>query len=152
MKVSLSLFFGILFVLPAFSSGADERAETIIQRVEDNLNGKTANLKISMIVRTKRTERTVKMESYSRGSDKSFIKITYPKKDQGITFLKIDNEMWQYVPRIEKTIKIPASMMLQSWMGSDFTNDDLVKESRMSEDYDSELTFEGMREGKVFSS
>ncbi|HID69667.1 MAG TPA: outer membrane lipoprotein-sorting protein, partial [Desulfobacterales bacterium] len=63
----------------------------------------------------------------------------YPKKDEGITFLRIDNSMWQYVPRIEKTIKIPASMMLQSWMGSDFSNDDLVKESSLSEDYDHTL-------------
>ena len=109
--------------------------EQIIQRVEDNLNGKTAIMKISMAVKTKRTQRTMKMESYSVGTKKSFIRIDYPKKDKGITFLKVDNQMWQYVPRIEKIIKIPASMMMQSWMGSDFTNDDLVKESSITDDY-----------------
>ncbi|MCI5132049.1 MAG: outer membrane lipoprotein-sorting protein, partial [Candidatus Electrothrix sp. EH2] len=110
-------------------------AKEIIKKVEDNLNGKTAEMKITMTVKTKRAERTMKMQSWSVGKDKSFIKILYPGKDKGITFLKMDNSMWQYVPRIEKTIKIPASMMLQSWMGSDFSNDDLVRESSISEDY-----------------
>lgn len=121
--------------LSVFADGADE----IIKKVEHNLNGKTAVMNLTMVVKTKRAKRTMKMESYSIGNDKSFIKILYPGKDKGITFLKIDNSMWQYVPRIEKTIKIPASMMLQSWMGSDFTNDDLVKESSISEDYTKKL-------------
>jgi len=94
---------------------------------------------MSMIVTSKRGKRTVKIESWSEGNDKSFIKILYPKKDKGITFLKIDNQMWQYIPKIERTIKIPPSMMLQSWMGSDFTNDDMVKESSLEEDYDAKL-------------
>lgn len=128
----------MLFLLLPTISFAKDTAD-IIRKVEDNLNGKTAVMKISMTVKTKRTQRTMKMESYSIGKEKSFIKILYPGKDKGITFLKIDNTMWQYVPRIEKTIKIPASMMLQSWMGSDFTNDDLVKESSISEDYTTTL-------------
>ena len=110
--------------------------------VEDNLNGETAYMKISMTVKTRRTERTMKMESYSIGNEKSFIRINYPRKDKGVTFLKVDKAMWQYVPRIERVIKIPASMMLQSWMGSDFTNDDLVRESSISEDYTLKLLAE----------
>jgi len=127
------LFFIPLALMssPAFS--IDPAA--IIRQVEDNLNGKTLFMKMTMIVKTKRTERRMEMESYSIGKEKSFIKITYPGKDKGITFLKIDTSMWQYVPRIEKIIKIPASMMLQSWMGSDFSNDDLVRESSISDDY-----------------
>ena len=120
-------------------------ADELIKIIEDSLNGKTAAMKIVMTVKTRRTQRTIKMESYSVGKKKSFIKITYPKKDQGITFLKIDNAMWQYVPRIEKTIKIPASMMLQGWMGSDFTNDDLVRESSISDDYYSKIISEDDR-------
>jgi len=116
-------------------SACADSASEIIKKVENNLDGKTAVMVLSMMVKTKRTERTIKMESYFIGKNKSFIKILYPGKDKGITFLKIDNSMWQYVPRIEKTIKIPASMMLQSWMGSDFSNDDLVKESSISDDY-----------------
>ena len=133
------LFVPVAFLpFPAF---ADNSAE-IIKKVEHNLNGKTAVMDLTMVVKTKRAERTMKMESYSIGTEKSFIRILYPGKDKGITFLKIDNSMWQYVPRIEKIIKIPASMMLQSWMGSDFSNDDLVKESSISEDYTTTLLAE----------
>ncbi len=128
----------ILYFIFALSLGAQTSSE-IIQKVEDNLNGKTAYMKITMIIKTSRYERKMQMQSWSEGNDKSFIKITYPKKDRGITFLKIDKQMWQYVPKIEKTIKIPSSMMLQSWMGSDFSNDDLAKESSIMEDYDHKL-------------
>ena len=135
MKGIFSLLACLLLILIANDLLAEPVAEDIIRKIEDNLNGKTAYMEFSMVVKTKRSDRTLKMESFSQGSDKSFIKILYPKKDKGITFLKLDNTMWQYVPRIEKTIKIPASMMLQSWMGSDFTNDDLVRESSISRDY-----------------
>ncbi len=128
----------ILFLLLAIKLSA-QSASDIIQKVEDNLNGKTAFLEITMIIKTSRYERKMQMLSWSAGNNKSFIKITYPKKDMGITFLKIDNQMWQYVPKIERVIKIPSSMMLQSWMGSDFTNDDLVKESSIMEDYNSKV-------------
>lgn len=114
-------------------------SDEIIKSVEDNINGKSADMDITMIVNTSKTQRTMKMSSLSIGKDKSFIKILYPKKDKGITFLKIEHSMWQYVPRIERVIKIPASMMLQSWMGSDFSNDDLVKESSISKDYHTKL-------------
>ncbi len=111
----------------------------LIQKLEDNINGKSADMDITMVVDTSKTVRTMQMTSLSIGKEKSFIKILYPKKDQGITFLKIDHTMWQYVPKIERIIKIPASMMLQSWMGSDFSHDDLVKESSISQDYNAQL-------------
>ena len=114
-------------------------AQAIIKKLEKNLRGDYMYSTMSMIVTSKRGKRTVKIESWSEGNDKSFIKILYPKKDKGITFLKIDNQMWQYIPKIERTIKIPPSMMLQSWMGSDFTNDDMVKESSLEEDYNAKL-------------
>ena len=141
MKRTLLCLCGLLLILLPMTSAADEMAD-IIKKVEENLNGKTAEMKLTMKVKTKRAERTMKMQSWSVGNDKSFIKILYPGKDKGITFLKLDNSMWQYVPRIEKTIKIPASMMLQSWMGSDFSNDDLVRESSISEDYTVKLVGE----------
>ncbi|MBT8343820.1 MAG: outer membrane lipoprotein-sorting protein, partial [Sulfurovum sp.] len=132
MKYLLSLLF-IIFSLQA------NEAKAIIKKLEKNLRGDYMYSTMSMIVTSKRGKRTVKIESWSEGNDKSFIKILYPKKDKGITFLKIDNQMWQYIPKIERTIKIPSSMMLQSWMGSDFTNDDMVKESSLEEDYKAKL-------------
>ncbi len=65
----------------------------------------------------------------------SFAEILSPKKDAGNRFLLINDNMWHYVPKLQQTIKISPSMMLQSWMGSDFTNDDIVKQSSLIDDY-----------------
>jgi len=144
-RLSWLCLFVCFLPLSAFADNAEE----IIKKVEHNLNGKTAVMNMTMVVQTKRAKRTMKLKSYSITNEKSFIKILYPGKDKGITFLKIDNSMWQYVPRIEKTIKIPASMMLQSWMGSDFTNDDLVKESSLNKDYSKKLLKETDKEYSI---
>ena len=131
--------FGSLFIsLPLFAITPD----AIIKKVEHNIQSDSGYSKITMTVTTARGERTMKMESWNRGHEKSFIKVLYPKQDRGITFLKVDTTMWQYVPKIEKTIKIPSSMMMQSWMGSDFTNDDMAKESSIVDDYDAKITSE----------
>ena len=129
-------FFSVVLVLLLHAGvGHAESVDQVVKKVVDNLNGRSAVMTVRMEVKSSRAVRRMEMISYSVGSEKSFIKITYPGKDKGITFLKLDKGMWQYVPRIEKIIKIPASMMLQSWMGSDFTNDDLVKESSLYDDY-----------------
>ena len=136
--VMKKLLLLICTALPLLALTADE----IIKKVEHNILADSGYSKISMSVTTSRGERSMEMESWNRGNDKSFIKILYPKKDRGITFLKIETTMWQYVPKIEKTIKIPSSMMMQSWMGSDFTNDDMAKESSIVYDYDASITAE----------
>lgn len=135
MKTLLSLFFFSLSLMAI-------TPDAIIKKVEHNIQSDSGYSKITMTVTTARGERTMKMESWNRGHEKSFIKVLYPKQDRGITFLKVDTTMWQYVPKIEKTIKIPSSMMMQSWMGSDFTNDDMAKESSIVDDYHAQITFE----------
>ena len=101
-------------------------------------------MKLRMRITSMGHTRTIKMQSWAEGSKKSFVKITYPPRDRGITFLSLNNQMWQYVPKIERIIKIPPSMMLQNWMGSDITNDDMVKQSSIVEDYEPKiLTKEG---------
>jgi outer membrane lipoprotein-sorting protein len=90
---------------------------------------------MEMTIVSENWTRTLKMEVWSEGMDKTFIHITYPKKDADIATLRIENEMWNYFPKINKVMKVPPSMMMSSWMGSDFTNDDLVKESSMLRDY-----------------
>jgi outer membrane lipoprotein-sorting protein len=131
-------FLLLLLSLPLLAVDAD----TIVAKVQHNLQSDSSYAKITMTVTTSRGERTMKMESWSRGNEMSFIKVVYPKKDYGITFLKRDTAMWQYVPKIERTIKIPGSMMMQSWMGSDFTNDDMAKESSIVDDYTPSLVSE----------
>jgi outer membrane lipoprotein-sorting protein len=81
--------------------------------------------------------RRLRFQSWDdRGGKRSFIRVLEPAKDRGSAFLKLHPNLWSYVPRVERTIRIPPSMMLQSWMGSDFTNDDLVRESSTLDDYD----------------
>jgi outer membrane lipoprotein-sorting protein len=126
---------------------ADE-ASDIMQKVDNNIRGKNIYLRLNMKVVALGHERVMKMDSWSQGSKKSFVKVLYPPKDKGITFLSLDNQMWQYVPKIERVIKIPPSMMLQNWMGSDITNDDVVKQSSVVEDYDARII---KREGRVVS-
>jgi len=114
---------------------ADE-AHDIIKKIDNNMRGQNVHMTMTMRIVSMGHERTMKMETWAKGSKKSFVKTLYPPKDRGITFLSLDGEMWQYVPKIERTIKIPPSMMLQNWMGSDVTNDDMVKQSSIVDDYD----------------
>jgi len=133
----MSKFITILLLFSSllFSNEAQE----IIKKLDANMRGQNISIKLSMRVVSLGHERTMKIESYSQGTKKSFTKILFPPKDRGITFLSLDNQMWQYVPKIERIIKIPPSMMLQNWMGSDITNDDMVKQSSIVEDYEPKL-------------
>jgi len=114
-------------------------AKEIITKADKKNRGETMKGEMTMtIVRTK-WERKVSMKMWSKGDKYFMIYITAPAKEKGQVFLKVDKEMWNYVPSISRMIKIPPSMMMQSWMGSDFTNDDLVKQSSIVVDYDHHL-------------
>jgi outer membrane lipoprotein-sorting protein len=128
IKLIITIF---IFSQLLFSNEAQE----IIKKLDENMRGENISMKLTMRVVSLGHERTMKMQTYSQGTKKSFTKILYPPKDRGITFLSLNNQMWQYVPKIERVIKIPPSMMLQNWMGSDITNDDMVKQSSIVEDY-----------------
>lgn len=107
----------------------------ILDHVEKLLWGKTMQGSIEMSVITPRWQRTLQLKVWMDRPARSFIRILSPAKEAGIGSLRIKSEMWNYLPNVERTIKIPPSMMLQPWMGSDFTNDDLVKESSVVDDY-----------------
>ncbi len=115
----------------------DVDVEKIIRRAETLLRGNTHVGAYDMTITTPDWERTIGMKLWTDGTERSFVRITAPTKERGIGFLKIEKEMWQYLPSVERTIKIPPSMMMQSWMGSDFTNDDLVREYSLVDDYTS---------------
>jgi outer membrane lipoprotein-sorting protein len=107
----------------------------IITKADDKNRGETSHGEMKMTIIRPGWERTVSMKSWSKGTDYFLIYITEPAKEKGQVFLKRKKEMWNWVPSIERMIKIPPSMMMQSWMGSDFTNDDLVKQSSIVVDY-----------------
>jgi len=117
-------------------------AREIARRTEDVLRGTSAYTEGEMTIVSPRlpAPRVVRFRSWDdRGGDRSFIRILAPAKDRGTGFLKLHPNLWTYIPRVERTMRIPPSMMLQSWMGSDFTNDDLVRESSQLDDYDHRL-------------
>jgi outer membrane lipoprotein-sorting protein len=130
----LSLF---IIVSPPSSCAADEPVDvkTIIDRMDKLYRSDASYAEVEMIVVSEHWERTLVMDIWTEGMDKTFIYIKGPKKDEGIATLRIGSEMWNYFPRINKVMKVPPSMMMGSWMGSDFTNDDLVKESSLLKDY-----------------
>jgi outer membrane lipoprotein-sorting protein len=135
-----------LLGLPAAASGQESAAE-IIDRVDRILRGESSYGVATMDVVTENWERSMTMEVWSLGTEYMLARITAPKKEEGTATLKAGDEIWNYLPRVDRTIKIPASMMMGSWMGSHFTNDDIVKESRLIDDYDIEISYDGERDG-----
>ena len=125
--------------LQAEDQKADLDVKAIIKAVDELYRSQTSHADIEMQIVTPHWERTLALEVWTEGMDKTFILITSPKKEKGVATLRIGNEMWNYLPKTNKVMKVPPSMMMGSWMGSDFTNDDLVKESSMIEDYTYEL-------------
>ena len=123
-------------------------ATEILEQVDDLWRGESSFAEMTMDVVTENYERSMKLKAWSLGKEHSLFIITFPPKDRGVATLKAEEDIWNYLPRVNRVIRVPTSMMMANWMGSHFTNDDLVKESRMSEDYDSEVTFEGLRDGQ----
>jgi hypothetical protein len=106
----------------------------IVQKATDLIMGKTNIGESKMTIIRPDWSREVTMKSWSKGIDYYLIIITAPARDKGQVFLKREIEMWNWMPSISRMIKIPPSMLMQSWMGSDFTNDDLLKESDEDEE------------------
>jgi outer membrane lipoprotein-sorting protein len=116
--------------------------------MEDVMRGESSYAEMTMTIDRPRYTREISMKAWALGEDFSLILITSPARDEGTTYLKRQNEIWNYVPNIDRTIKMPPSMMSQSWMGSDFTNDDLVRESSTLEDYDHSILREETLDGR----
>ncbi|MGE0021214.1 MAG: outer membrane lipoprotein-sorting protein [Draconibacterium sp.] len=135
MKLITLLF---TFMLSGLAISAQD-LEEVIRRADEKFRGNSSRGEMSMIIERPTWSREVTMKNWTLGNHYSLIYITAPAKEKGQVFLKRNKEMWNWVPTIERMIKIPPSMMMQSWMGSDFTNDDLVRESSLAKDYTHKL-------------
>ncbi len=133
--------------LPVASLTAQETAREIVDRVDKLLRGASSEGTMEMEVVTEHWSRSIEMRMWSLGTEYALIRILSPQKEAGTATLKADNDIWNYLPRVDRTIKLPPSLMSASWMGSHYTNDDLVKESELIEDYDIAIGFEGSRDG-----
>lgn len=135
MKKMLIPAIGLLACL---SLSAQDPRE-IISRMEDNMRGTSSYTEMTMETVRPRYTREISMKSWSLGDEYALIYVTAPAREKGTAFLKRGNEIWNYVPNIDRTVKMPPSMMSQSWMGSDFSNDDLVRGISMVDDYTHKL-------------
>tara|TARA_R110002050_G_scaffold11122_2_gene37819 strand:+ start:20845 stop:21591 length:747 start_codon:yes stop_codon:yes gene_type:complete len=126
LLVALLLFPTFLFA---------QTAQEIITKMDNKLKGKSVKSENSITIVRPTYTREMTMVSWSLGKDYSLTLLTAPKRDAGGTFLNRDKEIWSYSPSIERIIKLPPSMMSQNWMGTDFTNDDLVQQSSLVTDY-----------------
>lgn len=110
----------------------------LLRHIDELWRGRTSQAQMTMRVKTQRYERSMSLEAWSMGPERSLVVIREPKKDRGVATLKVEANIWNYLPRIDRVTKVPSSMMSGAWMGSHFTNDDLVKESTFSQDYTAE--------------
>ncbi len=116
-----------------------QTADEIIQKADAKVRGSSAYAEMSIKVIRPKWTKTMQLKTWSKGKDKSVVLITAPAKEKGTVFLMRGKEIWNYIPSIERTIKLPPSMMMQNWMGTDMTNDDLIKQSSIVTDYDKVL-------------
>ncbi|MBR9922382.1 MAG: outer membrane lipoprotein-sorting protein [Bacteroidetes bacterium] len=132
--ITVKLFLSFFSLLLSASVFAQDPAE-IVQKSQDKLNGEYSISEIKMTIVRPDWQREMQLKSWSKGNDYSLILVTAPARDKGTAFLKRDLEMWNWQPSIDRVVKMPPSMMTQSWMGSDFTNDDLVKQTSIADDF-----------------
>ncbi|TOB30394.1 outer membrane lipoprotein-sorting protein [Vibrio parahaemolyticus] len=141
-KAVAALFF-LLFTSLSYA----ESAFDIVQKSDQAMRGKSSYSEATMEIVRPDWTRSMTMKSWTKGTELSLVLVTAPAKDKGSASLKRHREMWNWVPSIERIIKIAPSMLSQSWMGSDFTNDDLINQSSIVVDYQHALvgndSFEG---------
>ena len=139
-RILLTTLIGLFAWAPLAALAGEPTAEELLNASDDMYRGDSSTATISMHVKTARWDRTMTMDVWSRGEEKSLLLIKSPAKEAGTATLKVDDNIWNYLPKVDRTMKVPASMMSGAWMGSHFSNDDLVKESRMAQDYEFAIT------------
>ncbi|GJM33623.1 MAG: outer membrane lipoprotein-sorting protein [Saprospiraceae bacterium] len=152
MKRILMALLVLVLVQTTWAQG-DLTAQEIVTKADEKLKGESSIAVIKMTIVRPSWSREMTMKSWSKGNELSLITLQAPARDKGTAFLKRGKEIWNWQPTIDRSIKMPPSMMMQSWMGSDFTNDDLVKQSSMVTDYTQKIldkeTIEGRQAYKI---
>jgi outer membrane lipoprotein-sorting protein len=134
-----SVFLLILLVIPALGTAEERDAKSIVRDAIDHWRGVSSYTEMTMIIHRPDWERSMTMRAWTKGDDHSLVRVVEPKKDRGNGTLTDDNSMWSYSPKINRVIKIPSSMMGQSWMGSDFSNKDVARADEIVDEYEHSL-------------
>ncbi|WP_020675661.1 outer membrane lipoprotein-sorting protein [Geopsychrobacter electrodiphilus] len=136
LKFCVILFSCLLF-LPSPLWALD--LQTLVRKVEQQYMGRSSKSRMEMNIHSKHWQRSLVMDAWSLGRDHFLVRIIEPAKERDVTTLKVDREVWNYLPKVDRVIKVPPSMMGGAWMGSHLTNDDLVKANKIDEDYNLKL-------------
>ncbi|MGM0626228.1 MAG: outer membrane lipoprotein-sorting protein [Bacteroidota bacterium] len=126
-----------LLLLSLFAGAQD--ATEIVRNAYEKVNGTSSYAEMTMKIVRPDWDRSISMKSWSKGLKYSMVYITAPAQEKGQVFMKRGNEMWNWQPKINRMVKLPPSMMMQSWMGSDFTNDDLINQASIVNDYEHKI-------------
>ena len=141
----------VTIVLLALASGGSGEevpdARDIIQRAMDHYRGQTSYSEMTMVIHRADWQRSMTMRAWTEGDKQTLVRVTEPRKDAGNGTLSMDGNMWTYTPKINRVIKVPSSMMNQNWMGSDFSNKDISKNTDIIDQYDHTL-LEQRQEGE----
>jgi outer membrane lipoprotein-sorting protein len=129
-----TIFFSIAMIA-SMQFSYSQNATDIIKKADEKFQGKSSYSEMKMTIVRPKWSRTITFKSCNLGTDYSMTLITDPAKEKGQTFLKRQENMWSWNPTISRLVKLPPAMMSQGWMGSDFSNDDLLKESSLVNDY-----------------
>lgn len=139
------------FALAGFTHTDDTaalNANALVEASFDYVRGRASVSRVQMTIHRPEWERVMTIEAWTRGQEDSLFRIISPPKDHGNGTLKKSREMWIFNPKVNRVIKLPPSMMSQSWMGSDFSNNDLAKSDSLVKDYDHTLIGTETHDGK----
>ena len=141
MRVAFVLTTAMLALPPAHAAAQPRPPDVdkLLVRLDDLYRSKSSIARMELQVVTPRSTRSMRLKAWTRGEDEALIVIEAPPREEGTTTLRVGPNLWNYLPRIARTIRVPPSMMLGSWMGTDFTNDDLVKESSLRKDFEARI-------------
>ena len=148
-KRSVAICLGLtLLSLGQMSHAADDRrAREIVDRMAGLFSSKSSVATVDLLISNENVQRNLSMQIWSLGTENVLVRINSPQKEAGTAALRVGSKTWYYLPKADRTVKMPPAMTMTSWMGSHFTLDDLVKASHLARDYFTALSFEGERNG-----
>ncbi len=126
----------LLVVLSFAAEGQERDATQIVRDAVDHWRGLSSYTEMTMVIHRPDWERSMTMRAWTKGQDQSLVRVVEPKKDRGNGTLTDENSMWSFSPKVNRVIKVPSSMMGQSWMGSDFSNKDVARADDIIDQYD----------------
>jgi outer membrane lipoprotein-sorting protein len=129
----------LLALLPLNTMADSPAPEDIIRKAMDHWRGVNSYGEMTMIIHRPDWERSMSMQAWTEGDKNSLVRVTAPARDAGNGTLLQDNNMWTYSPKINRVVKVPSSMMSQSWMGSDLSNKDISKSTDIIDQYEHSL-------------